>query len=133
MLANLKILDHLTDREAERVPERFRIDALVDQLPHLTQGGWTDVDIEGFVPAARNAPGDGPVTQAKPRAPQQERPPVLMVRSLDFTVEPGRTYRYRERVVLFNPHYNQGNPRDRRVQIFGPWSEVTDIVTIPVP
>jgi hypothetical protein len=74
-----------------------------------------------------------PVAQVKPLAPQQDRPPVLMVRCLDFTVEPGRTYRYRAQVVFNNPHSNQGNPRDRNRLIFGPWSEVTDIVTIPVP
>ena len=134
MLANYKVLDQLADRDAERVPEPFRIDALVDPLPHLTQGGWTDVDVEGFVPAGRNARGDRPIAQVKPRAPQQDRPPTLMVRFLDFTVEPGRTYRYRARVVLFNPDYNQGDPRNRKRFIFGPWSEVmTDIVTIPVP
>jgi RNA polymerase sigma factor (sigma-70 family) len=132
MIANLKILDNLVVREAERVPEPFRLESLVDPLPHLTQGGWTDVDVEGFVPAGRNARGDQPVGQVKPRAPQRDRPPTLMVRSIDFTVEPGRTYRYRERVVLFNPHYKQGNPRDRNKLVFGPWSEVTEIVTIPV-
>ncbi len=133
MLANLNILDNLVDREAERVPELFRIDALVDPLPHLTQGGWTGVDVEDFVPAGGNARGDRPVAQVKPRAPQQDRPPVLMVRYLDFTVEPGRTYRYRERVVLWNPHFKQGNPPDPNKLIFGPWSEATDSVTIPVP
>jgi RNA polymerase sigma factor (sigma-70 family) len=134
MLANYKVLDQLADRDAERVPEPFRIDALVDPLPHLTQGGWTDVDVEGFVPAGRNARGDRPIAQVKPRAPQQDRPPTLMVRFLDFTVEPGRTYRYRARVVLFNPDYNPGNPGVHNRFIFGPWSEVmTDIVTIPVP
>ena len=66
MPANLEILDHLADREAERVPEPFRIDALVDPLPHLTQGRWTDVDVEGFVPAGGNARGDRPVAQVKP-------------------------------------------------------------------
>ena len=91
------------------------------------------MDVEGFVPAGTNARGDRPVAQVKPRTPEQDRPPVLMVRCLDFTVEPGRTYRYRARVVLFNPHFNQGNPRDRNKLIFGPWSDVTDIVTIPVP
>ena len=131
MHANLEILDHLADREAEHVPEPFRSDNLVDPLPHLTQGGWTGVDVEGFVPSGANARGDRPVTQVKPRTtPDRDRPPVLMVRCLDFTVEPGRTYRYRAQVVLFN---HQGNPRDRNKLIFGPWSEATDIVTIPVP
>jgi hypothetical protein len=133
MHANLMILDNLVNVDVDRVPEPFRVPELVDPLPHLTQGKWTDVDVERFVPAGRNARGVRPATQSEPRTPEKERPPVLMVRSLDFTVEPGRTYRYRARVVLFNPHFNQGNPRDRNKLIFGPWSEVTDIVTISVP
>ena len=72
----------------------------------------------------------GPSLKSKPPAPLPDRPPLLMVRYLDFTVEPGRTYRYRVRVVFFNPHLNQGNPPDRNRLIFGPWSEVTNIVTI---
>ena len=131
--ASLAILENLADRDAERVPAPFRIDALVDPLPHLTQGGWTDVDVEGLVPAGKNSREDRPGAQVKPGAPQQERPPVLMVRSLDFTVEPGRTYRYRTRVVFFNPHFKRENPRDRKIEISGPWSDVTNIVTIPVP
>ncbi len=55
-----------------------------------------------------------------------------MMRSLDFTVEPGRTYRHRARFVLFNPHYDRDKPGDRRL-IFGPWSEATDLVTVPAP
>jgi RNA polymerase sigma factor (sigma-70 family) len=131
--ANLKILDHLPSTEAERVSEPFRMLQLVDPLPHLTQGRWTDVDVERFVPAGPSTREDQPVAHIKPRALLQRRPPVLMIRSLDFTVEPGRTYRYRAQVVVFNPHYRQGNPPDRKRLIFGPWSEVTNIVTVPVP
>ena len=130
---NLKILDNLAATDAERVPKPFLMSALIDPLPHLTQGRWTDVDVEAFVPAGTSARGDRPVAQVLPLAPQPNRPPALMVRYLDFTVEAGRTYRYRVRVVFFNPHLNQGNPRDRSKLIFGPWSEVTNIVTIPVP
>ena len=50
----------------------------------------------------------GPSLKSSPGLPSRIGRPVLMVRSLDFTVKPGRTYRYRERVVLFNPHFNQG-------------------------
>jgi hypothetical protein len=131
--AKLKILDNLAATDAERVPQRFLMDAIVDPLPHLTQGKWTDVDVDAFVPPGTNAQGDRPVAQVKAKAPQQDRPPHLMVRYLDFTVEPGRTYRYRARVVFFNPHLNQGNPADRKKLVLGPWSEETNIVTIPVP
>ena len=132
MTANLKILDHLAHTEAERVPEPFRNPAIVDPLPHLTQGKWTDVDVERFVPAGSNARGATPGARVEPRTLEKDRPPLLMVRCLDFTVEPGRTYRYRARVVLFNPHFRRGNPPGRNKFIFGPWSAVTDSVTIPV-
>ena len=42
-------------------------------------------------------------------------PPVLMLRTFDFTVEPGRTYRYRARVVVY---YS----RDRRFDLEGEWN-----------
>ncbi len=51
-------------------------------------------------------------------------PPVLMLRTFDFTVEPGRTYRYRARVVLLYKH-------DRTSDLKGEWSAAADIVTIP--
>ena len=52
---------------------------------------------------------------------------------LDFKGEPGLPDRYQERVVLFDPDYNQGNPRDRNRFIFGPWSVATNIVVIAIP
>ena len=131
--ANLKILDNMPTRDAERVPEPFLMDAIVDPLPHLTQGSWTDVDVDALVPPGTKARADRPIPLATPKARQQNRPPLVMVRYLDFTAEPGRTYRYRVRVVFFNPHLNQGNPPDRKKLIFSPWSEVTNIVTIPDP
>jgi RNA polymerase sigma factor (sigma-70 family) len=50
-------------------------------------------------------------------------PPLLMLRTFDFTVEPGRTYRYRARVVVYHRH-------DRRIDLEGEWSAAADIVTI---
>ncbi len=93
--ANLKILDNLAEMDPERVPKRLLMDAIVDPLPHLTQGRWTDVDVDAFVPAGTKARGNRPVAQVLPPAPLPDRPALLMVRYLDFTVEPGRTYRYR--------------------------------------
>jgi hypothetical protein len=57
---------------------------------------------------------------------------VLTIRALDFTGEPGQTYRYRARVVLINPYYN-GQQRGARKYLEGPWSEPTASVTIPAP
>jgi hypothetical protein len=120
--AILRILDNVPAIEEERVAPEYRVEALVDPLPFLPSGKWRGVDVDEFVPPERKEPLDG----------RRDRPPVLMVRSLDFTVEPGRTYRYRARVVLFNPHYDRRKPGDHKL-IFGPWSEATDIVTVPGP
>ena len=65
----------------------------------------------------------------EPNTSPEAESPVLMLRTLDFTVEPNRTYRYRSRVVVWNPDYQRGEKRPKR--IFGPWSEATEIVTVP--
>jgi len=73
----------------------------------------------------------GPVDE--PVVPNTE--PALMIRSLDFTVEPDTSYRFRARVVVFNPNkdhtdINPGVDTESKLLI-GPWSESTDAVTVP--
>ncbi len=63
-------------------------------------------------------PGDGDF-------PRTEAPEVL-VRSLDFTVEPGMAYRYRARIVAESPLL-QGQRRE----LIGPWSVPTAEVLVP--
>lgn len=145
---NLGVLDNLPEVEAERVPESFRPTGLVDPLPYLKQGEWRGVDVEDFVPPGVDAKKRQPLPQAPPKDARRDSPDVLMVRSLDFTVEPGRTYRYRARVVLFNPDFRppamrgvvldnpDDDPRHRLHThrfLLGPWSEPTGPVTIPAP
>jgi hypothetical protein len=65
----------------------------------------------------------GEVTDSRNQLPPRAEPALLMMRSFDFSVESGRTYRYRARVVLLG--------RSRRSDCFGSWSETTHIVTIP--
>ncbi len=158
MDAILGLLDNVPAIEEERVAPKYLVGSLVDPLPFLTIGSWRGVDVEEFLaaekeglqdrpPSNENPPGPvdmrgmmspargdrdgGPPRRALPIGPQRDRPPVLMVRSFDFTVEPGRTYRYRARVVLFNPHFDRADARDRNKWIFGPWSGGTEIVTVP--
>jgi hypothetical protein len=58
-----------------------------------------------------------------------------MIRSLDFTVEPDKTYRFRVRVAVYNP--NQGREDvspgvdTKAEELLGPWSEPTNEVTMP--
>ena len=60
---------------------------------------------------------------------------TLMLRSLDFTVEPNMSYRYRVRLVVKNPNFERTdvNPGVETVKQFlvGPWSEPTSDVTVP--
>jgi len=60
----------------------------------------------------------------------------IMVRSLDFTVDPDTIYRYRLRVVVWNPNYNREDVNGATVdtkadELYGPWSEPTNDVTMP--
>ncbi len=59
----------------------------------------------------------------------------VMIRALDFTAERGNSYRYRVRIVVFNPNFGRDdiapavNKKDKYLE--GPWSKSTDIVTMP--
>jgi hypothetical protein len=59
----------------------------------------------------------------------------VMIRALDFTVEADTTYRYRVRIVVYNPNYKREdvNPgvNTRKEELTGPWSEETDAVAMP--
>jgi hypothetical protein len=118
--------------DVEKTPEELRLDAIVDPLPYLKAGAWSGVDVERFVPKRNeNNAGQRPVMvggqilggrqRTKPRAAV---PPVLMSRQFDFSVDPGRTYRYRARLVVEDARW-------RRKEVAGAWSEATNPVMIP--
>ncbi|HWE37068.1 MAG TPA: hypothetical protein VG406_10915 [Isosphaeraceae bacterium] len=60
---------------------------------------------------------------------------TLMVRSLDFTVEPGATYRYRLRLVVANPNFERNDVMPgtdvASKELTGPWAEVPYAVKVP--
>jgi hypothetical protein len=86
----------------------------------------------GFPTSGAAAPG-GPVddtTFAKSEAD------TVMIRAIDFTVQPGETYRYQVRIVVVNPnkYHVDVNPGvdTEKDELVGPWSdEPTDAVTMP--
>jgi hypothetical protein len=57
-----------------------------------------------------------------------------LVRYWDFTVEPGRKYKYRIRVKVFNPNYKRTDVADpdmaSRIIIAGPWSPTSEEVFV---
>ncbi len=59
----------------------------------------------------------------------------VMIRALDFTVRPDTSYRYRLRIVVFNPNHNRDDVAygvdTKSPELFGPWSEPTDEVDMP--
>lgn len=60
---------------------------------------------------------------------------LIMVRFADFTVQPETTYRYRLRLVTYNPNLKRDNVAPgtdtASPEIFGPWSDPTGEVTVP--
>ncbi len=59
----------------------------------------------------------------------------VMIRALDYTVSPDTSYRYRLRVVVYNPNYNIENVTPgtdtKSIELFSKWSEPTNEVTMP--
>jgi hypothetical protein len=59
----------------------------------------------------------------------------VMIRALDFTVEPDTTYRYRVRIVVFNPNLNREDVSAgtdfKSEELRGKWSDPTDEVYMP--
>jgi hypothetical protein len=61
----------------------------------------------------------------------------IMIRALDFTVEPDSTYRYKVRIVVFNPNYDREDVSAnakltiKLEELHGPWSDPTDVVSMP--
>ncbi len=123
-----RILDNLPEVSYEKVAEEVRIPSLVDSLPSLKKGAWAGIDATHFVSAK---PGKEVRAPAEPKTGRRESskrslvlPEYLMVRQFDFTVERGRTYRYRARLVL-------DDARARRREVQSPWSAPTVPVTVP--
>lgn len=60
----------------------------------------------------------------------------VMVRFIDFTVEPGKTYQYRLKVVVANPNYNHQDVAEENLALeetlAGEWSEPTPPVYVPI-
>ncbi|MFO0910009.1 MAG: hypothetical protein U0794_16955 [Isosphaeraceae bacterium] len=59
----------------------------------------------------------------------------VMVRSLDLTADPDATYRFRLRIVVYNPNYKREDVSPgvdtKSLELKGPWSEPTEPVTMP--
>ena len=138
----IRVLDNIPEEDEELI--ELLMPELVDPLPYLKNGKWQGVNVERLVPRPKGQPqvqlrgqiypiDPAPRVSTVPgmmgQAPARPRqlPPELMLRSLDFSVSPGQTYRYRARVVV------DARPRfGRRLrEILGDWSRPTDAVTVP--
>ena len=61
--------------------------------------------------------------------------PAVMVRAIDFTVDPDETYRFRTRLVVFNPNKERDDVSPgvdtTSDYLFGPWSDPTGEINVP--
>jgi RNA polymerase sigma factor (sigma-70 family) len=119
---NYEVLDNLPQLSPERMPDEVRPAALVDPLPFLKKGTWSGVDPESILRLPKPSPNKFAADNKRPY-----QSPLLAIRSLDFTVEPGTTYRYRVRVLLVNPD----KANDGQKELLGSWSEPTKEVAVP--
>ena len=59
----------------------------------------------------------------------------IMIRALDFQVDPDTSYRYRVRIVVANPNHNRDDVAPgvdtKSTELSGPWSEMTPVVNVP--
>ncbi len=125
---NFRVLANVPEVEIEdRTPEQLRPEALVDPLPFLKFGQWDGADVEKLrsiqgpapaVPGLEGGRGDRTLVASTEAF-------EIMLRSIDFTVERGLTYRYRVRVVI-----DSTDRADQRREVLGLWSEPTAPVTI---
>ncbi|MGO9467776.1 MAG: RNA polymerase sigma factor [Isosphaeraceae bacterium] len=120
---NLRVLDNVPEVEGEQTQPQFRCTPLVDPLPFLKEGKWSGVDVERFILAGPPEKEHRvPLSDRELASDEKTESPELMLRSLDFTVLPGRIYRYRVRLIFRMP---------RVPEIPGPWSQPTEPVMIP--
>jgi hypothetical protein len=128
---NYRILDNLPDKVLERTDDEFRVDNLVDPVPVLVEGIWKGLDVERLVPHLRDGKLVDPLVEMRPaKKLDRARPPVLMMRAFDFGVEPGKTYRYRARLVFWTPEEIRRKMKRTPSVFHGPWSEPTDAVKV---
>lgn len=126
---NSLILENVPEVESDdRMPEQVRLPALADPLPFLKLGSWTGTDVEKLVSRGKKPPPDFQrlADRRNPFAFPTTEAPEILVRSLDFTVQPGLSYRYRVRIVV-----DSADRIGQRRELIGPWSDPTAPVIIP--
>jgi hypothetical protein len=123
----MRILDNLPEEDKELVPPGFRLESLVDRLPHRTNGRWSRVNPERILITGRIT--ERRVIGVNPDPKEQVlaalRSEELMMSSFDFSVVPGRTYRYRARIVFLATA--AGRSWQKKA---GEWSRPTEPVAV---
>ena len=99
--------------------------------PGMMPGMMSEMCMEMGMPGMMGA-GGAPETLANFWRSEEE---TVMVRALDFTAQPDESYRYRMRVVVYNPNVNREDVAPgvdtKSETLAGPWSESTDEVHMP--
>jgi hypothetical protein len=125
----LRVLDNIPEQDEESID--LPLPGLVDPLPVLKNGKWLGANVERLVPRTKNHTHGHLYLDLRRMlgavpAPPPQLPPELMLRSFDFSVLSGQTYRYRAHVVVdARPRYG------RLTEVLGDWSAPTEAVTVP--
>lgn len=129
----LRVLNNIPEAAGERTSPTVRNDALVDILPFSrTPDCWKDADHPAF-PAVPAQAAQAPLAAQQAPLAAQSDAPELMLRILDFSVDPGWRYRYRARIVVADRLAERGRRAEVRPPakaVAGPWSEPTGEVLI---
>jgi hypothetical protein len=109
--------------------------ASADAMMMSSMGRGGPGGMEGMMPGMEMMPGAMGMGGAPANNFPKTEAEQIMVRSLDFTVEPDTVYRYKVRIVVRNPNKNRGDVApgvdSETAELFGPWSEPTDEANVP--
>lgn len=142
---------HVTELPLLGIPN-LKNEAPAEYDPKLMGGAATPAAQPGRTqPTTARRPGPGPAVapQVAPVAPvannrnrnnsnsfsNHHEVEHALLRYFDYTVQPGRSYKYRVRVRVFNPNHRRADVAEAafsdRDFLVGPWSEESEVVHVP--
>jgi hypothetical protein len=107
--------------------------AVPGAMPGMMAGGSGPMASRG-----RAAPRAGTAAEGEVAKVEEREPEYLLFRFFDFTVEPGKHYRYRVKLVLSNPnygmapHYLEKDGMEKPQFLETEWSEPSPTVAVPL-
>jgi hypothetical protein len=143
----------LVDPLGPRVGEDWEYDAISHPGLELATAEEAPAEAPAAPPAAAAPAAGSPLMRgqpqpeaaptapaAKPASPASDRVTHKLLRVFDYSVQPGKKYRYRVKLGLENPNFgvhvrylkNPGAPENKEsIRLAKEWTEPTPVVTVP--